>query len=237
MRAEQAHAGPTWRAALALAASALLAAGCSAFSATTAPAAQPTALRRSYERAVEAAAIYEEHWERSLEVPRGDPVRVVAWTRHAYERGPTRLGKEIWVTLDGEVRSRCRDFGGDVALRLLQLLGLAYPDAGGEPRRFVELEVARSDLFRPCPDPSIDADRCGNDLPSHVPHAHVRWFAGNTLASQQLPRGYPWTRLGYTYDWKPGGDRYGVTEFVVRYGAEIHVVRITKTNAYCAPSS
>ena len=34
---------------------------------------------------------------------------------------------------------------------------------------------------------------------------------------------YPWTRLGYTYDWADNGTEYGLTEFIVNSGAEVEV--------------
>ncbi len=225
------------RAVLALALSALLAAGCAA-SAAAPP--ESSALRQSYERAVRAAAIYEEGSVRPLRVPpRGEKVRVVLWTRHGYELGPTELRVDVWVTLDGEVRSRCREFDGDLDVRLLQLLGLPFPDGEADekrpPRRFVELLVPREELFRPCPNPSIELEQCGSELPDHATDRHGRWFAEHLLASQQVPGGYPFTRLGYTYDWKQGADRYGASEFLVRRCASVEVVAIKETRAYCAP--
>jgi hypothetical protein len=39
--------------------------------------------------------------------------------------------------------------------------------------------------------------------------------------------GYPWTRLGYTYDWTPGAkDDVGVTEFVVVEGAVAYLEKV-----------
>ena len=34
---------------------------------------------------------------------------------------------------------------------------------------------------------------------------------------------YPWTRLGYTYDWADNGEEYGLSEFVVRKNSEVKV--------------
>ena len=35
---------------------------------------------------------------------------------------------------------------------------------------------------------------------------------------------YPWTALGYTYDWGNSGDVYGLSEFILRKGDTYHVV-------------
>lgn len=40
------------------------------------------------------------------------------------------------------------------------------------------------------------------------------WFDANILFSY-FESDYPWTRLGYTYDWG-GTQEYGLTEFLVR---------------------
>lgn len=40
--------------------------------------------------------------------------------------------------------------------------------------------------------------------------------------------GYPWTRLGYTYDWgSRSSNKYGLSEFVIMPGSKVEV-RFTK---------
>jgi hypothetical protein len=46
--------------------------------------------------------------------------------------------------------------------------------------------------------------------------------------------GYPWTRLGYTYNWRPGTDKYGASEYVVRKGATVNVLDVIPYQQYCA---
>ena len=48
------------------------------------------------------------------------------------------------------------------------------------------------------------------------------WFDDNILDSYFYGE-YPWTRLGYTYNWSGHGTEYGVTEFLVKQGAEVEV--------------
>ena len=46
--------------------------------------------------------------------------------------------------------------------------------------------------------------------------------------------GYPWTQLGYTYDWAPGAEsEVGESEFVVRAGSEVIVESVTSQADYC----
>jgi hypothetical protein len=51
--------------------------------------------------------------------------------------------------------------------------------------------------------------------------------------SSELPGGYLWTHLGYTYDWAPDHDRYGASEYVIRAGAPALIVGNVTAEAYC----
>lgn len=56
----------------------------------------------------------------------------------------------------------------------------------------------------------------------------MAWFAENAEYSYN-PHRYPWTGLGYTYDWADNGTEYGLSEFILKNGAEVTVER-TYTN-------
>ena len=57
---------------------------------------------------------------------------------------------------------------------------------------------------------------------------YEEWFNSNILSSYFSSWGqYPWTRLGYTYDWG-AEDEYGLTEFLVLKNSTIEV-EFTKT--------
>jgi hypothetical protein len=49
------------------------------------------------------------------------------------------------------------------------------------------------------------------------------WFDNTWSASYKSEGGYPWTRLGYTYDWGSSGDKYGLSEFLVREESQVTV--------------
>ncbi len=49
-----------------------------------------------------------------------------------------------------------------------------------------------------------------------------------------MPPGYPWTRLGYTYDWGNPGSEVGLSEFVIQGGATVQVAQVYSTQAYCS---
>ena len=46
------------------------------------------------------------------------------------------------------------------------------------------------------------------------------WFENNT-ASSYSTGAYPWTRLGYTYDWADNGTAYGLSEVIIFKGAKV----------------
>ena len=48
------------------------------------------------------------------------------------------------------------------------------------------------------------------------------------ISSHYCENTYPWTRLGYTYDWAENGEEYGLSEFLLTDGAEV-TVEFTKT--------
>ena len=98
------------------------------------------------------------------------------------------------------------------------------------------MQAGVRDIFRPCPDPDPTKAECGNAFPENVDVNHKAWLAEQVLQRYQTaPQGYPWTRLGYTYDWNPASPRYGASEYVVRKGSKVTVTEKQPTAAYCRP--
>ena len=171
----------------------------------------------------------------------GDRVRVTTWAEERWllER-PGReltLRTEIWVTPGGAVEDFCRPLDTserELRLRLEQLLGL--PPGSGAGRRFVDFWVEPEDLFRPCPDPAVTHVRCGPEVdPREIPAEHREWLAETAEDLHRPARqgGYPWTGLGYTYDWGDPYTEVGLTELVARPGAIVRVARVASTREYC----
>jgi hypothetical protein len=195
-----------------------------------------------YEEALYKSAIFEARNVHELKAidPKQRSVQMVTWTKkdtaeRYYTVGKTTLGIDVWVTLAPEVRELCRAYPRDPAgltTRLQQLLGLP---AAAEDRVFVTLEAKRRDIFRPCPDPDPGKRSCTGEFPAEVGVEHEAWMAEQFLARYREPDGYPWTHLGYTYDWAPGAGPVGATEFVIRKGAKVTVKEQTATEEYCRP--
>ncbi len=164
-------------------------------------------------------------------------ILVVTWTD--YNGYDDKIGKsvnisrDVWVTTAPELKNFCKSLNGEKTLRLEQLLGLP-PKAG--KTRFVEMWVKPGDLFRPSADPEItDSEaeiefRTSNKFVK-VSDEYIKWY--NDLKKQSYgTNGYPWTRLGYTYDWGKNQTHIGLSEFVIMPGATVEIDTISSTMDY-----
>lgn len=165
---------------------------------------------------------------------------------------------DTWVTVVPELKT----FFGGVApapLRMAQLLGLPPADAANK-KYMIEFWVSPDDLYRPCPDPEMTDHECQVDFPSNQflvfdttnkVYAdqscdtgqcgfkdYKGWFEnrGNCIYTSAYP--YPWTGLGYTYDWGNPLSHVGLSEFVIHGKKEswqtisVGVKSVKETAAY-----
>jgi hypothetical protein len=209
----------------------------------------PDPLWKAYNAALEHVAVWRNEDVRKLKplaVAPDGTVEVATATRYNVT---SPLYGDTWVTIVPELLTICRQFKGDVALQVREVLGL--PPNHEIPMIFV-MKVQPSDIFRPTPDPTpwtlcpcgnpagnqctFDPHvQCGNSFPRDVAPSHVQWIANTTLSLRQTPGGFPWTHLGYTYNWKPGADSYGASEYIVRKGANVSDVKKFSLEEYCKP--
>ena len=136
------------------------------------------------------------------------------------------LSREVWVAVPAELRDFYRQneslADDSLVLRLEQLYGL--PPHNGK-QWFVEMWVLPADLFRPSPDPDINDCEAELEFPAWVDAVYRGWF--NQLKSVSYgASGYPWTRLGYTYDWGNEESEIGLSEFVIRAGSTVGVYSV-----------
>lgn len=155
----------------------------------------------------------------------------------------------VFAVVPRELRALCAEYGclrmseKTRDLRLKQMFGLP-PDADYSVA--TRMWVRPSDLFRPCTqvDPMIPTcpQLVVNTTQSGVNRS--QFLFDQAMSSWRLQRkgttnriscaqdfrnamegncyGYPWTRLGYTYDWTPSAkDERGLTEFVVAPGSRV----------------
>lgn len=222
------------------------------------PAPAPT-LYQLYAMALQDAAIYQEDKLRPLngaEVGQDGTVMVVTLGNDSLPPGEMTTADDdyVWVTLVPEVRDSCDDWvDADKAMRLRQLLGL---QPTSPVRYFAEMRVPASGLFRPTANPAITTDTlcdpekegvgCPLVFPAGVDSAHFSFMVNQAFSAWKMPNeypqkhtddwrnlGYPWTRLGYTYNWHPGSPRYGASEYVIQPGTRVTVTSSQSIANYC----
>jgi len=166
-------------------------------------------------------------------------VLVVTWTKHgsSYPVGDTvsTWWGETWVTAVPEIKDWYKKNPvpkENLTLRTEQLLGMP-PNTGY--LYFVEMWVNPADLQRPAYDYEIDDNVCGLSFTSSASADFISWFNNNILSSYFPPPEevqYPWTRLGYTYDWGNKKNEIGLSEFIIKKNAKVIVNSKSLTAEY-----
>lgn len=179
---------------------------------------------------------------------KGTRVLMVTWTSwDGYDDQvgkKVKLQREAWVTAAPELQKFCSSYQPDGAtpltLRLEELMGL--PAHNGKTK-VVEMWIPADQLFRPSPDPEIDDHTAGLTMPpksafkSRADYvAHKDWFNYQRSLSYDEKNGYPWTRLGYTYDWGNPDSEVGLSEFVTWAKTPVTIKQVATTEDYCKGS-
>lgn len=190
-------------------------------------------------------------------------VLVLTWTNKPYY--DNSVGKDytlpkdanVWVTVVPELKRFVAKHPVEVSTaRIEQLLGL--PPNNGKTK-FVEIWAHPRDLFRPSADPEITDHEAElkfptalsrftsfNDLvrivewnpetSADVSYTYRKWFLHRkaTIYSGETP--YPWTRLGYTYDWGNRENHVGLSEFVILGGCTVGIKAVVPNEDYLKAS-
>ena len=143
---------------------------------------------------------------------------------------------ETWVSIAPELYHKMKTVKPqNQELRLKQLLGLP-PTA--QNKIFIEFWVRPADLFRPCPDKEINDKTCNLCFTAKdsMDADYIKWFNTSRIDryyANGLYNQYPWTQLGYTYDWHPKNKSHvGVSEFVIGKNKNIYVNISYSTEEY-----
>jgi len=141
---------------------------------------------------------------------------------------------DIWVTISPELLNKLQvENFNDRDLRIKQLLGL--PPTSNY-NYFVEFWVKPDDLFRPCADSEINDSECELCFPGNTDSTHIFWINDYRIESYyqcELYDKYPWTQLGYTYDWNPKNkSNIGLSEFVIKQNSKVKINNICTTDEY-----
>ncbi len=190
---------------------------------------------------------------------------VTTWAGCRGDGGPNKCGAyvaqqpvnvkwDVWVTSNGELQNKCKTWTGDVVLQIHQVLGMSAPQPP-LPRTRWSGSSSRSRGYRPrassarARTPASTPISCnGTKLPAKqaapAPADYYRWFTNQAMSSWQVPEqgqtptGFPWTRLGYSYNWAPGADIYGASEYVISGGAKavkLTVAAVQTAKDFCKP--
>ncbi|WP_392530916.1 hypothetical protein [Nostoc sp. C117] len=188
-------------------------------------------------------------WENPKAKSRLLVVNWTSWDGYKKEVGQDiRTSRDTWVTVAPELQEFCKQFSVPKKItlpyRINQLLGLPPEDnEKNKNRKVVEIWVEQSDLFRPTPDPEITDHEAELNFPELswfmlISDKYKYWFL-----NQLMTNNYPWTKLGYTYDWGKHSDwvkidpsrpvNVGLSEFIIRENAPIKVHSVSAAEDYC----
>lgn len=155
----------------------------------------------------------------------GERVLLLSWHNYDDACAPGASIKpeygEIWATSLGEMKAwyeENREGVKDWNLRFAQLLGV-HENEGYT--RFSAFWIAPEDVIRPAYITDV-TKQMKNDYSCVTDKAYKSWFDQNILWSY-FESDYPWTRLGYTYDWSGRESEYGLTEFLVSDGSKTEI--------------
>lgn len=139
----------------------------------------------------------------------------------------------IWAFTDKEIVSwygENSDGVTDWTLRFEQLIGL--PQNNGYTH-FSGFWVSLEDVVRPAYQTDIAGQMNSGLLDGSALGVYEDWFNENILWSY-FESAYPWTRLGYTYDWADNGTEYGLSEFLILGEAAAEVAFTYTTEEFIA---
>jgi hypothetical protein len=168
------------------------------------------------------------------------------------EKG-SQLKEDYFVALPDEVKQRCQG-AAEPQGTLQRILGL-QPSVGTRPAWL--LTIPTQALFRPClSTDSIAATECTASPPSDLAtmaaddprRKHFEFVARTLMTSYRVGftrnvanpsdypfDGYPFTGMGYTYDWGTSANgHFGVNEFIVAQGTILSAAAKVDLGAFCA---
>ena len=206
--------------------------------------------QRTYERAIKDASVRGPGWDAPLtRLPEG----LVSVSTFTDDTALDVRPLYVWVATTQEVWNKCHQ-KSDPVLRLEQVLGLPPQKKAksGNPWHFFVFDVDSRDLLRPCPGgvdgAASEGPRCRliSDLDSQLDPEFThfllqQWWLSHraTVEYDRDPElGYPWTGMGWTYDWDPLSKTHrGVSEFVVKKTALVSHVRTMSPEDFCNASA
>ncbi|WP_343745064.1 hypothetical protein [Chitinophaga sp.] len=152
----------------------------------------------------------------------------------------TNTWGEAWLFIPKQMKTRIgQDFkpGSDTVQRVCQLLGLPPVNAKSNTH-IAEVWVKAERLYRPAGNPAINTTTTGYTLVNGVSADYTTWFNNYIIFAYYRPLiaatdyHYPWTRMGYTYDWAPGASKVGLSEYVELPSSGMWVEKVRRVADY-----
>lgn len=210
-----------------------------------------TAIKQAYRRAITKAASHQLKSSPLLAIPQSKPyLTMVTWTRKTYQPGKHHLNHQVWVTAKNQLKHSCQHFPKNRSASLIeQLLGMPPRTDYANWHLTIMLvpnhqaHIINADqhfshgIFRPCfSTNSIRISSCSYQL-SATKAGYNRWLLKLTLQQYRTHHGYPWTGLGYTYNWNPQAQsNIGLSEFVISANTPITVINSQSPATFCHTS-
>lgn len=132
---------------------------------------------------------------------------------------------DCWVSVPSEWKKFKEEFAGlnDKAkrIRMLQLLGMPGDSTNSV---MVEFYADAESVFRPSKDRET-CDRVASlEFPANTDSEYRKWFEEQKDRAYKSSPGFPFTQLGYSYDWNHySKNNIGLSEFVVPKGTLVKV--------------
>ena len=155
----------------------------------------------------------------------------------------TNTWGESWLFIPSQMKNRLMpgfNASTDTVQRICQLLGLP-PKNSKSNTHIVDMWVKADRLYRPAGNPSITTTTTGPvPIPTVTPD-FTTWFNNYIIYAYYHPLlsatdfHYPWTRLGYTYDWAPGVKKVGLSEYVLQGSSGCWVDKVATASDYFKP--
>jgi len=152
----------------------------------------------------------------------------------------TNTWGDSWLFIPAQMKSRIAasfNASSDTIQRICQLLGLP-PRNSRSNTHIAEIWVPATRLNRPAGNPSITATKASAVLSEGLSVSYTSWFNDyiiyayyHTLTSD-TDFHYPWTRMGYTYDWAPGSKEVGLSEYVLQASSGCWVEKVRTASEY-----
>ncbi|MDD7318469.1 MAG: hypothetical protein SOZ80_05320 [Prevotella sp.] len=141
---------------------------------------------------------------------------------------------ESWFTIPAEWKKKAGCFAEmdsvESRMRIIQMLGLPMES---QNTHVVLMYIDANTLFRPSRDPETNDRVAQLTYPEGVSEGHRDWFEYNLSLAYQPENPYPWTQIGYTYDWhSPTGTHVGLSEFVSLRGSLVKVKAVMGSHTF-----